>query len=744
MKYELVSDRFVFPPELSKFEGEIPRVGPAGVEFTDEQMLLLALYDINSRLRFAPGPGDKDVIVFRNPPIDCRAAIAGAMVRLLVGRNQRVISPPFFRPMRLIPQEMDRATVEVIEMYQRLDAWRWSRYMARTIVHGRRVTPRKIDVPEIDWTFNHATTRKPTGDIPSLQKLAYQSFSYAHRTFFQSEHGPMLAYSAQNVHIKKAGMIKAFDQPTHTMSDKLKTQTHLFPAAISRLVDLLETRQYLGSIVWSVNDNLTYDAAVTSGGERADERRVITRDKEKIVMTANGTKAVNARYVQKKARSFIASCREGKVTDIDHYHKVVYKQEMHYASGAPGSCNKVAMKCREFFIPHATVIVLERIFFLFRQFLNRGNVIRIGMVWFFGGAYKFYLYMNKCKGMTYDDGDFTNIDKTIKAILLALHINSGVMYLDLKNMKPEDVRCYRTALRLLAKIRIVKVTRMEGNQWVVMTGVMPSGILDTSDGDSWVVVFLICCWIEYLRERNSNVCRIIDIYFFTQFVLAVYGDDHIQGIGPELRAILNEHGFAAYVEEYWDMKIREIRTNLPLLAKIYDDYIIQDGAIFLKRYLIERPAHMPEKCAPVVAWKPAWHHFVRIPYSTNGKISRSRMLCSAIGHAWDCQGVNLHAYQELAYLYNDMILSWDLSEEGIRRMINAEFENEKVKTKMLLKLGISRESFYQFPSMAQLFEYHVPSEKADYKVDPMTAFNVSEFENLEPLDHEIVEPHDLE
>jgi len=465
--------------------------------------------------------------------------------------------------MRLIPQMMDRATHEIVNMYERLDDWRWRRYLyTPRVVNGKRTLPRVIDKPNIDWTPNHVRpVRTPGKEIPSLQKLAYQAFSYTHRTFFQTEHGPMLAYSGENVHLKKPGMIKAFDQPTHMMSDKLKTQTHLFPAAINRTVDLLDTRKYLSSVVWTVNDSLTYDAAVTSGGERADERRVITREKEKIIITANSVKTANARYVQRNVRLFLEACRKGEVAAIDFYYKVVFKHEMHYASGAIGSCNKVALKCREFFIPHATVIVLERILFLFRQYLNRGNVIRIGMVWFFGGAYKFYLYMNKCKGMTYDDGDFSNIDKTIKAILLSLHINSGVMYLDLKNMKPEDVRCYMTALRLLNKIRVVKITRMDGNQWVVMTGVMPSGILDTSDGDSWVVVFLICCWVEHLRGTDPEVCRVIDVYFFTQFVLAVYGDDHVQGVGPQLRKILNEHGFAQYVEEYWDMKIREIRLT---------------------------------------------------------------------------------------------------------------------------------------------------------------------------------------
>jgi len=183
---------------------------------------------------------------------------------------------------------------------------------------------------------------------------------------------------------------------------------------------------------------------------------------------------------------------------------------------------------------------------------------------------------------------------------------------------------------------------------------------------------------------------------------------------------------------------------LPLLARVFDDYIIEDGAIFLKRYLIERPSHFPETCAPVVAWKPAWHHFVRIPYSSNGKISRSRILCSTIGHAWDCQGVNLHAYEELAYLYNDMIYSWNLSEEGIREMIDREFENERVKTKMLLKLGISRESFYKFPTLAQLFEYHVVSDRSDFKMDPRKAFRATEWDDLEPLSHEMGDPLDYD
>jgi len=741
VRYQLLSERFEFPEGIKTFEGFVSRYGPSGIEYTEDQMLLIALFDINSRLRFAPGKDGVDVIKLREPPLASGPAIYSAMTRLMVGRNQKVIAPPFIRTMTLIPTGMDHPTADLLMMYERLDAYRFSYFFSRkgekevfwdtkTRKYGIRRRGIHILKPVLKMVFNKEPIRKPEGPVLSLRALAYQAFSYMHRTFFQTEHGPMLAYSGYNVHLKKPGMIKAFDQPSHAMSDKLRNHMHVIPAALNRVVDLLGTRRWFKKIRWRVNEALLYDAAITSGGERSDQPRVIMREKEKIRITAVGTKAVNARYTERSAKAFLESCRKGEPIKIDCCYKVVFKHEMHYASGAPGSQAAVQLKCREFFIPHATVIVIERVMCLFRHYINRGDVIRVGMPWFFGGAYKLYIYLNNCPGMTFDEGDFAKIDKTIKAILLALHVGSGYMYLDLDSMTVDDARIYRIALKILAKIRIVKVTRLEGNQWVVMTGVMPSGSFETSDGDSWIVVLLVCCWVEHLRETNPVACQLVDRYFFDEYRLVCYGDDHVMGFGVHLRAIMSEYGFAQYVLEFWDMEIKDAKVGQPLLTRVENDAVVESGITFLKRRLIAKPSHMPENCAPVVAWKPAWYHFVRIPYSAEGRISWSRVVCSIIGHAWDCQGTNLHAYNELAFLYNDVVSHLDLSSAGIRQMVEKEFADQKVKTKMLMKLGLKPESFFQFPTMSQLAMYNEYSDKSEYKKNPEEAFQTSDFSGL--------------
>jgi len=323
---------------------------------------------------------------------------------------------------------------------------------------------------------------------------------------------------------------------------------------------------------------------------------------------------------------------------------------------------------------------------------------------------------------TCDDGDFKKIDKTIKAILMSLHINSGVVYLDLERMTPENVRLYKCALKVLGHIRVVKVTRLDGNRWVVVSGSMPSGVFDTSDGDSWIVYLLVCLWIEHIRTIDPDRTRILDRLLPSQFRPAIYGDDHLFSIGRKLRQYMDEWGFANYVEEYWDMKIRSIRVGLPLLTTVKRDAAISEGALFLKRNLILRPKHLPDICAKVVAWKPAWYHFVRIPYSSSGQISNSRIICSIIGHAWDSMGTNLTAYRELSFIYNEVMGRLQLTEDSLRAMIQEEYRNERVKTKLLKKLGIPLECFYKFPTMAELIAYQVPTERCNFEKDYTLAF----------------------
>jgi len=271
---------------------------------------------------------------------------------------------------------------------------------------------------------------------------------------------------------------------------------------------------------------------------------------------------------------------------------------------------------------------------------------------------------------------------------------------------------------------------------VVMTGVMPSGIFSTSDGDSYIVLLLICFYIEWEREKRQRDLAWIDAELAKgKLVSAVYGDDHVLGISKMLRRVFSEQGFADYVKEYWCMEIRNVRMDLPVLTDIKNDFVVKPGVIFLQRHLIKKPSHMPEKAAAIVPWKEAVRHFTRIPWDKEGIFHFSRVLCSIIGHAWDSLGTNLTAYQELCFLWNEVVGALGLTAVTLEELLRAEMKNEKVRTEWVKKIGMSMKDMLRFPGLEELTCRHEYSELSDYELDPNLAFETEDSLALEAMTH---------
>jgi len=533
-------------------------------------------------------------------------------------------------------------------------------------------------------------------------------------------------------------MIASFDKPTHSMTDKLRKHLKLYPQALNRLVDMTGTRKYVGKIRWRLKETLLYDDRPTSGGERPDKPQVFSGEYMRVRSTTTGLKTINACYMRDKMKDWFWHCSQERMTPLDWYYKIAQKYELYHLEATPESRARLETKCREFFISQASVGIAERAMFMYYHFIMRNKSIRIGMKQWFGGGQRLF---NDLRGfdpeMSYDDGDFKSLDKSIKAILLDLYLKGGTIYLDWDGMIDKDKKMYKTALKVLCNCLVVKIVRIGNNVWVVMTGVMPSGIFSTSDGDSYIVLLLICFYIEWERERKIKDLKWIDEALAQQgFVSVVYGDDHVLGITRVLRKVFSEEGFASYVKDFWGMEIRGVRMNLPALTEIKNDHVIKPGLIFLQRHLIKRPKHMPETAADVVPWKEASRHFVRIPWDKEGNFHFSRVLCSIIGHAWDTLGTNITAYQELCFLWNEVVTALGLTQHGIDELLRTEMKNEKVRTEWVKKLGMSMKDMLRFPTLDELVSRHEFSDLSDYEMDPNRAFETEDALALEAMTHD--------
>jgi len=156
-------------------------------------------------------------------------------------------------------------------------------------------------------------------------------------------------------------------------------------------------------------------------------------------------------------------------------------------------------KLRTFNIPSSIFILLERLISKMRMLLERGNVIQIGHVWAHGGADS----IAKKLGVFDDpdspilvEGDVKNFDQGVLYKFMELYFSFGLVYDDV-NAPYYEVRKQITTF-LISSI-IHRVTHLFGSVWGIQTGGVPSGCLNTSHMDSWVMALWFFFYLQLIK-----------------------------------------------------------------------------------------------------------------------------------------------------------------------------------------------------------------------------------------------------
>jgi len=104
-------------------------------------------------------------------------------------------------------------------------------------------------------------------------------------------------------------------------------------------------------------------------------------------------------------------------------------------------CKKKQDKKREFFIPSVEQAFWSNCFSERKK--ERGKCIKIGIKWWFGGAWKFaqqLLYDNDL--VIYADGDISGFDKAVKDWQLYAYMASYIRYVNLAKMNRAQRRFF--------------------------------------------------------------------------------------------------------------------------------------------------------------------------------------------------------------------------------------------------------------------------------------------------------------
>jgi len=446
------------------------------------------------------------------------------------------------------------------------------------------------------------------------------------------------------------------------------------------------------------------------------------------------------RHVEAAARALHATARRIKF-DKDFVCKAVrciMKGKDEYKHGQFKSLEELeAMlnKLRLFFIPELEHLLMSSWINGERMKLERNRIIRVGMRWWYGGAFLLFKQLNgDLPNMRYFYGDVTGLDKSISDWLLLLYCCNVYPYYNWKDMSEEDKEFLENLIIYWATNVCSKMVCHVGSFWRYMSGVMPSGCKETSSGNSWIMAFIFYTYIEHMKTLYPHIADLLDAYLREMVILiVVYGDDHIWCCPERFYPYLNLKTWSAFLKEYYNMTLRDGAEFTSLLTEpSVDGREKISGPGFLKRKFIKNTIR-PD-LSPILPYKPLDEQmckFYTVKYDT---IVEAIMVC--IGFAWDTQGTNPEAYRIIKDVYDHyMFLNPYTPVELIEQMKQAK--DVPTVRRLFKKTNIRLSDMMKFPTIEEMLDRHVlDGSKANYAVsrtredDDLFEFEDSEADEL--------------
>jgi hypothetical protein len=551
-------------------------------------------------------------------------------------------------------------------------------------------------------------------DNPSLQGKLLSSLSWFNRCFTGCDKGQYAQLSHTEVQGKVIKQIKKFDNPTKDLNDAAKSIKHLQASALNDMYDYMGVKKYFGTQKFVYDsemfdkDNLISEAS--AGRLPGPPDVVITGDPVRVIST-NGKKVEQHSLVAGYARYACGMIYNGIKKVIDYAYDsgyVAVKRDVTVPTSPTDKGRKAQMddnwKVRGFFILNYFTVMMGSIWGEFRQVIERGNMIRIGQVWWHGGAQRFAEDLKAfSKEFVWFDGDFTGLDKSINRYLLCLYISQAGVYYDWKNIPLSSARVLKAILQYLLDSISIKVVNLYGNLWFIMYGVMPSGIFETSHGDSWIICYLFFLYVRETCVRYPLMAAAIRKGLRSGFIIFVaYGDDHVMGVHRSLSDYINEEGYAAFCAKYFDMKIRDAR-RIEVFSSTLDPTgeLKREGVVFLQRYFIENNGKYDD-LPNILPVRPASKIITKFAYgSTGSRTNLSDYKLATIGQAYD-SGVNPVAYQFCEHMWNGI----DVSPADLAEKIKSPDTNEELN-RLFHRVGLTKTELESgFPDWGTCLRMH--------------------------------------
>lgn len=526
------------------------------------------------------------------------------------------------------------------------------------------------------WSFS-VRPRRPTMEVPSLAVLAAACFSPYNRSFM-NDHGRRPAVSAMSGMYpeKIVKTIKKLIRDPHSPPD-MADITPFLDEALEFLYYAMDTRKYWGKFDAQVQldalDGLYLGAS--NGRLPGSKREIKTPDGHRVVINPSGKKYENMEASFHAVQAFLNEGTRFPVTFAVIMKNEIKHLPMHSPEVPLSTWTAANNKLRMVMIANGPFVLLERVLTRTRQFLEHGNVIRVGGSWSHGGMD----FVARCLG-AYDDpeaieaweADVDGLDLSVKEFLMELYWIFNSVY-----FKPGTAgyKKMRDGMTFIIEESLNRLTALFYDIWVMLKGQVPSGFWNTSHMDSWCVALLFFWFVAYqLRKKTAggslNKKQRREIYVFLRnriIAIIVYGDDNLASYpkGHWISSLLNYYEWDKWLWRYWGMRLRDIRRSR-FLSTVRNGVLISRGATFLRHQAIANPNVAIAGQPKYLPFRETQEIMVRLGW---GREPKSRDLLdlslSIVGHAWGTFASNRLTYDWLKSLFEAVLSKTGLTANSL-------------------------------------------------------------------------------
>jgi len=368
-------------------------------------------------------------------------------------------------------------------------------------------------------------------------------------------------------------------------------------------------------------------------------------------------------------------------------------------------------KMRIFMIPDSTFVVAEKLISKMRMLKERGNMIRIGSKWVYGGAWALALALGLSKEdlekLILVEGDVKNFDQTVHEIFVRWYMMLMLLHEDPKS---PDYAAKKKLAEFVAKNMSVRMVRLFAEFWVMLVGGVGSGWFNTSHMDSWVMAMYLWLFAVYTLYNSDEKDRDeLAIFLCERFRKATYGDDHLYVKGmTRISHYLSGHKFAAFMKKFFDVEVRDIFDGIPFVSQVVGGRMSSRGACFLRHFFVWNPAYTEENGqAPVIPWRSTWEFIIRAVW---GREVKTRdlfdVLLSVIGHAYGTFGSNREAYDMLNIIYSEIVEELQIEHGSVLIEVTNRVTSLEIKKLRQLRLTAT-DILRGFPTFDELVSRNV-------------------------------------